>query len=162
MEKLMIRQTDSKDEPFLRECFKEKEILHWYPMESEAEIEDCVRVWMNLSEIKAGLTAEVDGNPAGMIILYIVPFKKFAHQCLFGIIVSRPYRGKGIGRKLIEEAKKLAKEKFKIEILHLEAYEENPAIALYEKTGFKQYGIERNFIKEGTKYFNKILMQQEL
>ncbi|OGN54000.1 MAG: hypothetical protein A2098_03310 [Chlamydiae bacterium GWF2_49_8] len=72
-------------------------------------------------------------------------------------------RGKGIGRRLLKEIEELAKEMFQIEILHLEVYEGNPAIHLYERAGFKRYGIEKHFIKEKEgQYRAKIMMQKEL
>jgi len=57
----------------------------------------------------------------------------------------------------------LAKERFKIEFLHLEVYEGNPAIRLYQRLGFEQYGFQRQFVKdEDGKYLGKILMQKYL
>ncbi|HSX04724.1 MAG TPA: GNAT family protein, partial [Rhabdochlamydiaceae bacterium] len=57
---------------------------------------------------------------------------------------------------------KLAKEKFNIELLHLEVYEHNPAVRLYKRLGFKEFGIQRHFIKEDDKYVGKIYMQRNL
>ena len=59
-------------------------------------------------------------------------------------------------------AEKLAKEEFHIELLHLEVYEGNPAIRLYERFGFVKYGEHPHFIKEEGRYLSKILMQKLL
>ena len=77
--------------------------------------------------------AVADGEPAGLANLYIQPFAKFKHQCLFSIIVASKFRGKGIGTILLETLKGYAKEKFNIEILHLEVYDGNPAAKLCDK-----------------------------
>ena len=57
---------------------------------------------------------------------------------------------------------KAAKNHFKIEILHLEVYQGNPAIRLYERLGFKEFGRQPKFIKIGGEYLDKIMMQKEL
>ena len=61
-----------------------------------------------------------------------------------------------------ETVRQLAKERFKIEFLHLEVYEGNPAIRLYERLGFEKYGFQRAFVKDEGKYLGKILMQKYL
>lgn len=159
---LKIRLTKLEDAPHLLQWLSEPEILRWFPMFDAREIEDATRIWVGYSKIEAGLTAEWDNEPCGMANLYIQPYKKLAHTCLFSIIVKNGMRGKGVGRALIEQLKKHAKEKFKIEILHLEVYDGNPASHLYERTGFKEFGRQSRFIKEDGKYVAKVFMQQEL
>jgi len=126
------------------------------------EIEDSVRIWVGYSRIEAGLTALWNGEPCGMANLYIQPYKKQAHTCLFSVIVKEEMRGKGVGKELLEALMKYAKEKFHIEILHLEVYEGNPAKRLYERVGFTEFGRQSRFIKEEGKYIAKIFMQKYL
>lgn len=157
-----IRHAEPEDAPFLKEWLSDPEILRWFPMINEAEIDDSVRIWVSYSRQKAGLTVLIDGKPCGMANLYIQPFQKFAHQCLFSIVVQGEHRGKGVGTALLTALMKLAKEQFNIELLHLEVYDGNPAIRLYERLGFKVYGRHAKFLKVGDKYFDKILMQRSL
>lgn len=159
---ISVRDADPEDAVNLKQWLLDPEILRWFPMDNENEVEDSVRIWVSYAKQKAGLTALVDGKPAGMANLYIQPFKKFAHQCLFSIIVQSSQRGKGIGTVLLSELIKTAKERFNVEILHLEVYDGNPAIRLYERLGFKYYGRHAKFIKIGDTYIDKILMQREL
>jgi putative acetyltransferase len=104
--------------------------------------------------------------PCGIANLYLQPYKKLAHQCLFAIIVDEKYRGKGVGTVLMKELIALAKNTFKIQVLHLEVYEGNRARRLYERMGFVQYGIQRHFVKEqengSVKYLAKVMMQKQL
>ena len=58
--------------------------------------------------------------------------------------------------------KSLPKNNFDIELLHLEVYEGNPAIHLYQRLGFVQYGYQRHFIKQNGQYLGKIMMQKAL
>ena len=126
-------------------------------------MEDAARLWISYCKIGATLTALWDGTPCGLATLYISPFRKLAHQCLLAIIVADGYRNKGVGTKLMSDLMVLAKEQFKIELLHLEVYDGNPAVHLYKKLGFVEYGYQRHFVKEGENhYLGKIMMQKRL
>lgn len=160
---ITIRFSRPEDAPYLTKWLNEPGVLRWFPMrEDEREIEDAVRNWIGYSKYGAGLTAEWNNVPCGMANLYLQPFKKLSHQCLFGILVSEEYRGKGVGTRLLEELMKVAKEKFNIEILHLEVYDGNPAQRLYERLGFTEFGRQTHFIKEDGEYRGKVLMQRTL
>jgi RimJ/RimL family protein N-acetyltransferase len=159
---LSFRPTIADDAPFLLQWLSDPKILRWFPMFDPREIEDAVRIWIGYSKIDAGITALYHSQPCGMANLYIQPYKKLAHTCLFSIIVKEEMRGKGVGKQLLEHLMKHAKEKFKIEILHLEVYEGNPAKHLYERAGFKEFGCQTRFIKENGKYIPKIFMQRNL
>lgn len=159
---LIIRFTEPGDAPDLTKWLEEPAILRWYPMCDLREIDDAVRIWMSYAKIQAGLTALWEGKPCGLANLYIQPFQKLRHTCLFAVIVQKEHRGKGVGKQLLEELMRLAKSKFDIEILHLEVYEQNPAIRLYQRLGFVEFGRQERFIKEEKGYLAKIFMQKEL
>lgn len=158
----VIRPTEPGDAPLLFQWLSDPKILRWFPMFDAREIEDAVNIWIGYSRIGAGLTAEIQGKACGLANLYIQPYRKLSHTCLLSIIVKEEMRGKGIGRRLIEGLIQLAREKFHIEVLHLEVYEENPAIYLYKKMGFEEFGCHSRFIKEEGKYLGKIFMQKTL
>lgn len=160
--KLEIRFTVPEDAPLLTEWLSEPNILRWFPMIDAREIEDAVKIWIGYAKYEAAITALWDGEPCGMSTLYLQPYKKFAHQCLFSIIAKKEFRGKGVGTFLLENLMKLAKEKFRIEILHLEVYEGNPAINLYRRVGFEEFGKQDHFIKENGEYLSKTFMQKYL
>ena len=162
MEHLTIRPAEEGDQRYLIEWLLQPGVLVCFPLSDLREIEDAARIWMGYAKFGAVLTALWDGTPCGIANLYLQPYQKLAHQCLFAIIVDEKHRGKGVGRYLMEELMKLAREKFKIELLHLEVYEGNPAINLYKKLGFTQYGYHRNFIKDEGRYLGKVLMQKAL
>ena len=132
-------------------------------MDNLSETEDSSRIWFSYMKYNAVLSALYDGVLCGTSILYVQPFEKLSHQCLFAIIVDEKYRNKGVGTALLNELMDLAKQRFSIELLHLEVYDGNPAISLYERTGFERYGVHKNFLKEAPgKYRDKILMQKKL
>jgi putative acetyltransferase len=163
LEDLKIRVSVPSDKDHMIEWLSEEAILRWFPMQDMREIEDAVNVCMGYVDHQSILTVEYKNQVCAMACLYIHFFKKFSHQALFMIIVKKEFRSKKIGERLIKELMKVAKEKFKIEILHLEVYDENPAISFYERLGFEKYGYQKDFIKEKSgKYLGKTLMQKYL
>lgn len=160
--KIEVRPTRLDEDGYLKQWLLEPGVLRWFPMENGREIEDAVRLWISFAEKGSCLTVECNGVPCGMATLYIQPYKKLAHQCLMSIIVSEQYRNRGVGTVLTQNLMALAQEKFGIELIHLEVYEGNPAIHLYQKMGFERYGCQTHFIKERGVYIGKILMQRVL
>lgn len=154
-----IRFTELADAEFLKKWLLQPDVLQYFPMDDVREVEDATRIWISYAKIQSGLTALYDGVPCGIANLYIQPYKKFSHQCIFSILVDEAFRGQGIGTRLIRSLKKLAKEAFHIEILHLEVYEGNPAINLYHREGFKEFGYQSFFIKDKGRYVGKIYME---
>jgi putative acetyltransferase len=157
-----IRPAVPEEGTYLNKWLTDPSILRWFPMTDAREIDDAVRIWMGYSKFQACFTAYVDGIPVGMSTLYLQPYQKFAHQCLFAIIVDEKYRNQGVGKALLEHMIEAAKNQFKIEILHLEVYEGNPAIRLYERMGFREFGRQPKFIKIEKEYIDKIMMQKDL
>ncbi len=159
---LTIRFAEESDQKYLIEWLLQPGVLEGFPLNDLREIEDAARIWISYAKHNAVLTALWDGVPCGIANLYLQPYQKMSHQCLFAIIVDEKFRGKGIGAKLLRELMTLAKERFKLELLHLEVYQGNPAINLYKRLGFKEYGIHRRFMKDKGRYLDKILMQKDL
>ncbi len=159
---LTIRLAVDSDQKYLVDWLLQPGVLEWFPLADLREVEDAARIWVGYNKYGAVLTALWDSVPCGIANLYLQPYKKLAHQCLFAIIVDEKVRGKGVGTKLLEELMALAKERFHIELLHLEVYAGNPAIRLYERLGFEVYGTQRHFVKDNGKYLDKILMQKNL
>lgn len=159
---ITVRFAEETDQKYLVEWLLQPGVLDWFPLADIREIEDAARIWISYAKQGAVLTALWDDVPCGIANLYLQPYKKLRHQCLFAIVVDEKYRGKGVGTKLLQELISLAKERFKIELLHLEVYDGNPAIRLYERLGFSHYGIQKHFVKDQGQYRAKILMQRVL
>lgn len=160
---LSFRLSEGGDSTLLKAWLSDPKILFWFPMEGEKEIDDAIRIWMEYVGKQCGLTALWNGVPCGMAVVYIQPFEKLAHTCLFSIIVSSDYRNLGVGTALLEDLIELAKTTFHIETIHLEVYEGNPAKRLYERLGFIPFGKHASFTKEAEgAYRAKICMQKKL
>ncbi|MGA8164388.1 MAG: GNAT family N-acetyltransferase [Waddliaceae bacterium] len=160
---LEFRYTEPGDGIYLKQWLVEPEVYRWFPMYDEPEINDAVNRWISFGRYKCSLTAVMDNEPCGIATLYLQPYKKLAHQCEFGIIIGGGYRGKGIGSVLLHRLIYLAKDRFQIELLHLQVYEGNPAINLYKRFGFEEFGRQNQWIKEEEgKYQGRIFMEKLL
>lgn len=158
-----IRYTELSDGKYLREWLHEPGVLRWFPMADDVEIDDAVSRWVGFSRYRCSLTAVKDGIPCGIATLYLQPYRKLAHQCEFGIIVGGNNRNLGIGTLLINALAHLAKETFKIELLHLQVYADNPAKRLYSRLGFKEFGNQVGWIKESDGTFTgRTFMEKNL
>lgn len=159
---LELRYTVQEDIDPLREWLLEPGILRGFPMIDAQEVEDSVRHWIGFSRFKSSLTAVVNGKPAGIATLCLMPYKKLAHQCLLSIIVGKEFRNMGVGTVLLNNLLHLAKSYFGIEVIYLEVYEGNPAVSLYKRFGFREIGFQKHFMKENGEYIGKVIMERVL
>lgn len=157
-----LRYTHVNDLPYLREWVTNPDILHWFPMSEPKEIEDALQCWIGFSRYNCSLTAVSNGEPCGIGTLFLMPYRKVAHQCLFKIVVDPKFQRKGIGSALVKNLKHLAKNYFHLELIHIEVFEGNPLIALLEKNGFVEFTRQEKFVKENGKYRARILLEANL
>ncbi|NKM31057.1 GNAT family N-acetyltransferase [Rhizobium laguerreae] len=87
--------------------------------------------------------ATAEGEVVGWCDISRHFFPSRAHRGRLGMGILPTYRGKGLGRRLIETTLRAA-QKSGFARIELDVYEDNArAIALYEKTGFAREGIVR-------------------
>lgn len=102
--------------------------------------------------------AKVENKMAGYINLWGV----CGEVSLNNIAVAEEFRGQGIGKALMQTAfDKLSNYFGKCEIITLEVRKSNyTAISMYEKFGFKQAGLRKNFYRKPDE--DAILMNKDL
>lgn len=159
---LSIRYTEKEDEKFLREWLSHPETKHWFSMDDQAEIDDAANRWVAFHRYKCSLTSLMHNVPCGIATLYLQPYKKLVHQCEFGIVVGEEFRNQGVGGYLLEHIMRLAKEQFHIELIHLQVNGENPAMRLYKRYGFREFGRQSRWIKEDGVYVSRVFMERFL
>lgn len=159
---LSLRFTEEEDAPFIKKWLSDAEVLRWFPLVEEREIDDAVKIWISYVKQKSSLTALWNGVPCGSAVLNLQSFQRLSHTCLLTILVEESKRGLGIGTALLSALIDLARDVFHIEVLHLEVYEDNPAMGLYYKMGFEVFGTQKNFTRESDRYRSKIFMQKIL
>ncbi len=70
-------------------------------------------------------------------------------------------RGAGVARRLVEAV--IAYARVRVELIQLSVVEGNEqARRLYARLGFVEYGIEKNSLKYGGRYYDEILMAKDL
>ena len=74
--------------------------------------------------------------------------RKLAHKAyIWGVYVLPAQRKAGVGSLLMAEALKFARDVLRVRQVNLGVNAHNvPARVLYERMGFKQYGLERGFM----------------
>ena len=88
--------------------------------------------------------------------------KKEAHKGRLVAMYVRPgVRKNGVGRRLVQSIVEFAGSK--VELVQLAVVHGNEeARRLYASLGFKQYGVEKNALKQEGRYYDEILMAKDL
>lgn len=120
-----------------------------------------------MADIKAGkrviLIALRNKQVASMVDVGLLKGKSM-HVGVLGISVARDYRGRGLGKKLMQLIIEFAQEKLKgLEVIELEVFRRNkPAIHLYKTMGFKKVGVRPKVMKSEGEYHDSIIMHKWL
>jgi RimJ/RimL family protein N-acetyltransferase len=111
--------------------------------------------------------SQVFGAFRGCEILGVAGFairegEKEAHKgLLWGMYVRPDARGTGVARRLVEAVLDFARPR--VELVQLSVVTGNEAARrLYARLGFVEYGIEKNSLKHGGRYYNEVLMAKDL
>jgi ribosomal protein S18 acetylase RimI-like enzyme len=158
-----VRFSEEADGEYWAKWLLEPDVQVYYPMANDRERKESVERMQAYARFKCALTALFHGKVAGIAYVNLHPYRKIAHQALFTIIIGEEFRGQGIGGLLLEHLERLCKQSYGIEVLHLEVYEGNPAIRLYRRRGYVEFGFQSHWIKEGPgEYRGKISMEKQL
>jgi len=106
----------------------------------------------------AVFVAEADGEVVARLSLARDPHPASGHVADLGLMVAAPFRRRGIGSLLLEEAVEWARAS-RVRKLELHVFPWNgPALALYESFGFEREGYRRDHFARGGGYVDAILM----
>jgi putative acetyltransferase len=161
---LDIRYSDLSDGPILRQWLDIPDVQRWFPVGEEKEVEDAVQCWIGFSRYSSSLTATLDNGAliVGIGTLFLMPYRKVSHHCLFKMVVDPVYQHQGIGTSLLKNLKHLAKTYFHLQFLHIEVFQDNPFIHLLQKSGFHEFARQDKFVKDEGKYYARILYETHL
>lgn len=157
-----IRYSLMTDISYLREWMGAPGVLEFFPMKTEKEIEDAIQCWISFCRFSSSLTATVQGVPVAIGTLFLMPYQKVSHHCLFKIIVDPKWQRKGIGASMVKNLKHLAKTYFRLEMLNIEVYEGNPLIEILARQGFYEVFRQPHFVKDEGAYKARIFMEAAL
>lgn len=157
-----IRYTYITDTSYLRQWLLDPAIAPWFPITTEKELEDSIQCWIGFSRWCASLTATVKHVPVAMGTLFLMPYKKVAHHCLFKVVVDPKWQRHGIGSSLVKNLKHLAKNYFHLEQMNIEMFEGNPLGKILEAQGFNMFAKQDHFVKVDGTYRARLLWEATL
>ncbi|WP_075619370.1 GNAT family N-acetyltransferase [Paenisporosarcina indica] len=107
--------------------------------------------------------AFIENELVGMMTLSSEGAIKLRHRVnLLAVYVTPRVRGRKIGMALLQAIIEQAKQLPYVEKINLTVVATNePAIRLYEQTGFREFGYETNAMKSGDIYIDEIYMSLE-
>lgn len=112
---------------------------------------------------KIYIIAEIENEIVGSLNYSGGIRQRVRHTGEFGVSVSKEYWGLGIGKELVKYLIDWAKEGNVIKKINLRVREDNErAIKLYEKLGFKKEGVITRDFCVGGKYYSSISMGLEI
>ena len=128
---------------------REKLPLSWW----EAKLDD---------ELSALFGAFVDSRLVGIVGLAFEPWEDARHKTtLFGLYVSQAFRGQGLGEHLVQAVVSLAEQEPETKVIELTvSANSDAALALYQRCGFAQSGLEDCAIRVGEAYYDRVHMRR--
>jgi L-phenylalanine/L-methionine N-acetyltransferase len=107
------------------------------------------------------LVAEIDGMVVGEITLQLASAHRKRHSAEIGMMVHEGYRGRGVGRTLMEAILDLADNWLNLRRIELHVYVDNEAaIYLYERFGFVKEGTLRDLAFRDGEYVDAYAMSR--
>jgi ribosomal-protein-alanine acetyltransferase len=93
------------------------------------------------------IAVTVDGELAGYVLIALSKGVRSAR--IYSIAVDPRFVRRGIGAALIAAAEKFARRHMREAVTLEVRYDNTPAIALYEKCGFRHFGEHRDYYSDG-------------
>ena len=106
------------------------------------------------------IIAEADGKAVGMANAR-KRGGRLSHTAGLGVFVQGTYRDQGIGSEMMKELEAQAK-RVGVEVLYLEVYSISPAVELYRRLGYTEYGRLPGGIKYRGEYVDMISMYKRI
>jgi len=108
------------------------------------------------------LVGRFEGEIVSVGSVNVAGRERIAHQGEIALSVAKKCWGRGFGKAMLSALIQLGKDQG-LELLHLGVKSDNDsAIRLYEKLGFREFGRHPKFFKVRGDYFDKVLMGLEL
>jgi RimJ/RimL family protein N-acetyltransferase len=157
-----LRYSVQEDLGFLRQWLQEDDALHWFPFSLGKEMEDASQGWISFSRLQASLTAVIDEEPCAIGTLFLMPYRKVAHECMIQLVVGSKWRRNGVGSSLLKNLIHLAKTKFRLKIVYFELVEGNPIEPMLKKFDFRLAARQEGYFKEEERYFARLIYDKEI
>lgn len=105
--------------------------------------------------------ATINETVVGLLVVHQPSQVRRRHVASFGITVSEAYQGKGIGTQLMQVMVDYCDNWLNVHRIELEVFAANGSgLDLYEKFGFKQEGVMRDYAFRDGEYVDAIMMSR--
>jgi RimJ/RimL family protein N-acetyltransferase len=135
----------------------------FFPVETQFEKEswyDNLKREQNVCIVADNLDLKEPTNVIGQCEISNIEWDASKHVGSLGIIVQKEFRDMGIGTRLIDNAIRESKKLSNKEKIILSCFSNNErAIHLYEKIGFKEVGVREAQFKIEGRYYDELLME---
>jgi RimJ/RimL family protein N-acetyltransferase len=147
-----------------REVMAERVFMISEPDEHKFTVEDERKRITDYADDPARLrvVAEVNGEVVGHLHFKVGDRRRVAHIGELAMTIVKPWRGQGIGKRLLAALLEWARASETVELVWLQVNSNNPAaIALYEQAGFRTFGRQPRGLRYGHgEYADVIYMSQ--
>ncbi|MEK3953353.1 GNAT family N-acetyltransferase [Psychrobacillus sp. FSL K6-1464] len=170
MEKVEIRLAEQKDAVNMLEIQRAVLSEEQYLLSTSEEFNQSVdgqKAWIQ-SKIDNGretiLVAEIENVVVGWLVFQSSNRKRLSHTGSLGMMIDSAFRGKGIGKALLQELLNWAEQNRYIEKVSLGVFSTNiNAISLYKKMGFIEEGRKIGEVKlNDNEYIDDVLMYKNV
>ncbi|AJD90245.1 hypothetical protein JMA_09280 [Jeotgalibacillus malaysiensis] len=170
MEKVQIRLAEQKDAENMLEIQRAVLSEEQYLLSTLEEFKQTIggqKAWIQSkidNEREIILVAEIEKVVVGWLVFQSSNRKRLSHTGSLGMMIDSTFRGKGIGKALLQELLNWAEHNPYIEKVSLGVLSTNiNAISLYKKMGFIEEGRKVGEIKLNDKeYIDDILMYKNV
>ena len=160
---IKVRKSIPLDSQYLKLWMKDDVNMDAFPVQESWEVDDAVNKWMSYVRAGSSLTATINGEPVGIVTLFLQFYKSLLHTSEMGIIASPSCRGQGVGTALMKAVIDLGQKEFKLNEINLVVFSSNRAKHLYERCGFQEFGRHPKWLKKPTgEFIDRIFMRLEL
>lgn len=141
-----IRFSEEKDLSSLKKWFSYEGACDDFPFGFD-EMDMSLKNWIGFSKFRASLTGMLGNEVCAIGTLFLMPYRKVAHQCSFFLIVDPEHRRKGIGTSMVRNLMHLAKTRFRLESLYAELYDPCSLFSILQRLDFEVFARQENFVR---------------
>ncbi|PCE63649.1 GNAT family N-acetyltransferase [Sediminicola luteus] len=110
-------------------------------------------------QLRLAICSQIDSEVIGLIDLF--DFEPKHRRAGIGIVINGPYRTKGYGSDTLKTICDYGFRTLELHQLYANVLSDNPAsLQLFEKIGFTQVGIKKDWVLNHGKFKNEILLQK--
>lgn len=159
----LIKPSDAKKfADFYEKLSQETDYLMFTPEETAEKAEQEEEFIKKYDDYKQVFIAVEDDEIIGYLGISRSHLSKIKHTAKFTVGVLDDYKQQGVATKLIEFAEKWAKERGVKRLEMTVITEDEPALSLFEKSGFEEEGTRKNSVNINDKYYDEVFMAKAI